>query len=87
MADPSTSSSDYSQDNVAHKAVAKDVPPSPTTSDYPPNHHSNLEEYEESSGRLPFILTYTEVKLLGIAGVSSFVYATTVLPLFQILVA
>ncbi|KAI0768937.1 major facilitator superfamily domain-containing protein [Irpex lacteus] len=75
MADPSTSSSDYSQDNVAHKAVAKDVPPSPTTSDYPPNHHSNLEEYEESSGRLPFILTYTEVKLLGIAGVGFFLDA------------
>jgi PHS family inorganic phosphate transporter-like MFS transporter len=30
-----------------------------------------LEEYEQSGeGRPPFILTYTEVKLLGIAGVS-----------------
>jgi PHS family inorganic phosphate transporter-like MFS transporter len=31
-----------------------------------------LEEYEQSGeGRPPFILTYTEVKLLGIAGVSA----------------
>ena len=30
---------------------------------------SALEEYERD-GRPPFILTYTEVKLLGIAGVS-----------------
>lgn len=31
---------------------------------------SALEEYEQSGeGRPPFILTYTEVKLLGIAGV------------------
>jgi hypothetical protein len=33
---------------------------------------SRLEEFdEEDDGRLPFYLTYTEVKLLGIAGVSS----------------
>lgn len=31
---------------------------------------SALEEYERD-GRPPFILTYTEVKLLGIAGVST----------------
>lgn len=31
-----------------------------------------LEEYEQSGeGRPPFILTYTEMKLLGIAGVSA----------------
>lgn len=34
-------------------------------------HHSELEEYERQNGRPPFILTYTEVKLLGIAGVNS----------------
>lgn len=87
MADPSTSSSDYEQDNGAHKAGAKDAPPSPTTSDYPPNHHSNLEEYEESTGRLPFILTYTEVKLLGIAGVSRLSLPPQSSPSSQILVA
>ena len=38
------------------------------------NHRkSALEEYEQSGdgNRPPFILTYTEVKLLGIAGVSA----------------
>lgn len=34
-------------------------------------HRSNLEEYERADDtRPPFILTSTEVKLLGIAGVS-----------------
>lgn len=33
---------------------------------------SALEEYEQSGGgRPPFVLTYAEVKLLGIAGVSA----------------
>ncbi|KAJ7146565.1 major facilitator superfamily domain-containing protein [Mycena epipterygia] len=37
---------------------------------------SGLEEYElEADGRPPFILTYTEVKLLGIAGVGFFLDA------------
>lgn len=31
---------------------------------------SRLEEFEHDDGRPAFILTYTEVKLLGIAGVS-----------------
>ena len=36
-----------------------------------PEGHSRLEEFEQASdNRPPFILTYTEVKLLGIAGVS-----------------
>lgn len=34
-------------------------------------HHSELDEFERQNGRPPFILTYAEVKLLGIAGVSS----------------
>ena len=34
---------------------------------------SNLEEYEmDNDGKPPFILTYPEVKLLGIAGVRAF---------------
>lgn len=36
----------------------------------PPQGVSRLEEFEESDNRPPFILTYSEVKLLGIAGVS-----------------
>lgn len=37
----------------------------------PRRHNSNLEEYERSSdGRPVFFLTYSELKLLGIAGVS-----------------
>ncbi|KAI0092423.1 MFS general substrate transporter [Irpex rosettiformis] len=66
MAHPSPSSLNHSQD--------KTTPPSPTT-DLNHHHHSNLEEYEESTGRPPFILTYTEVKLLGIAGVGFFLDA------------
>lgn len=37
----------------------------------PPEGRSRLEEYERSAEDKPvFFLTYTEVKLLGIAGVS-----------------
>jgi len=36
---------------------------------------SRLEEFEESDNRPPFILTYSEVKLLGIAGVGFFLDA------------
>lgn len=61
--------SDYSQDNITDKAA----PISPTTEHH---HHSNLEEYDDpTAGRPPFILTYTEVKLLGIAGVGFFLDA------------
>ena len=64
MAHHSSSTSDYSQDNITDKAA----PISPTTEHH---HHSNLEEYDDpTAGRPPFILTYTEVKLLGIAGMS-----------------
>ena len=36
----------------------------------PAVHHSNLEDFErEADVRLPFLLSYREVKLLGIAGV------------------
>lgn len=34
--------------------------------------HRRLEEFERSDSRPPFILTYTELKLLGIAGVRIF---------------
>jgi PHS family inorganic phosphate transporter-like MFS transporter len=45
----------------------------PTTE---PQNHSNLEEYEKSGDdKPPFILTYAEVKLLGIAGVGFFLDA------------
>lgn len=44
--------------------------PTPTRTESA-HHRSQLEEYERSGeGRPPYILTYTEVKLLGIAGVS-----------------
>jgi hypothetical protein len=36
----------------------------------PPQGVSRLEEFEESDNRPPFILTLSELKLLGIAGVS-----------------
>lgn len=37
----------------------------------PASNRSKLEEFErDDDGRPPFILTWTEVKLLGIAGVS-----------------
>lgn len=37
------------------------------------NQHNSLEDYERSGdGRAPFILNYSEVKLLGIAGVGFF---------------
>jgi PHS family inorganic phosphate transporter-like MFS transporter len=40
------------------------------------NAHSKLEEYERSGeGRPPYVLTYPEVKLLGIAGVGFFLDA------------
>lgn len=36
-----------------------------------PRYKSNLEEFErDTSTRPPWVLTFTEVKLLGIAGVS-----------------
>ena len=42
----------------------------PSYSDRPVVHKSNLEEFErEGEARPPFILSYREVKLLGIAGV------------------
>ena len=42
----------------------------PSHSDRPVVHKSNLEEFErEGEARPPFILSYREVKLLGIAGV------------------
>ncbi|KAI0665884.1 MFS general substrate transporter [Trametes maxima] len=49
------------------------VPPHP---EHPTAHKSNLEEYErEGDVRLPFLLSYREVKLLGIAGVGFFLDA------------
>ena len=60
-----------STDDVASRS------PTPTSPDSPRDgrwHKSNLEEYElesEGEGRLPFMLTMPEIKLLGIAGVRS----------------
>ncbi|KAI0088458.1 MFS general substrate transporter [Irpex rosettiformis] len=67
MAHPSPSSSDYSPDQT--------TPTPPTANPTHRHHHSNLEEYEELTGRPPFVLTYTEIKLLGIAGVGFFLDA------------
>ncbi|KAI0330975.1 MFS general substrate transporter [Cubamyces sp. BRFM 1775] len=48
----------------------------PATQDRPATYKSNLEEYErEGDVRLPFLLSYREVKLLGIAGVGFFLDA------------
>jgi PHS family inorganic phosphate transporter-like MFS transporter len=41
----------------------------------PSKGRSRLEEFEQSDDRPPFILTYTEIKLLGIAGVGFFLDA------------
>lgn len=42
----------------------------PSHDDRPAVHKSNLEDFErEADVRLPFLLSYREVKLLGIAGV------------------
>lgn len=53
--------------------MATERPSTPSPSEVA-RHHSELEEYERQNRRPPFILTYTEIKLLGIAGVS-FVFA------------
>ncbi|EJF65579.1 MFS general substrate transporter [Dichomitus squalens] len=53
-------------------APRHDAPPH----DPPPVYKSNLEEFErEGDSRLPFLLTYREMKLLGIAGVGFFLDA------------
>ncbi|KAA1472238.1 MFS general substrate transporter [Dentipellis sp. KUC8613] len=61
-----------------NEKIAVESAPSPTTapdSDAPP-YHSTLEDFERSNeDRPPFILTYAEVKLLGIAGVGFFLDA------------
>lgn len=45
----------------------------PTAAPPQKGNHSNLEELESSADdRPPFVLTYAEVKLLGIAGVGFF---------------
>ena len=50
----------------------------PSHDDPPPVYKSNLEEFErEGNPRLPFLLTYREVKLLGIAGVRPSIYPVT----------
>ncbi|KAI0762151.1 MFS general substrate transporter [Trametes elegans] len=57
-------------------ATARPERSAPAHSDHPPTHKSNLEEYErEGDVRLPFLLSYREVKLLGIAGVGFFLDA------------
>jgi PHS family inorganic phosphate transporter-like MFS transporter len=50
-------------------ALLDSIPP-------PPKGRSRLEEHEQSNeDKLPFVLTYTQVKLLGIAGVGFFIDA------------
>ncbi|KAI0645989.1 MFS general substrate transporter [Trametes meyenii] len=56
-------------------SARQDVPV-PPRSERPTTYKSNLEEYErEGDVRLPFLLSYREVKLLGIAGVGFFLDA------------
>ncbi|PIL29712.1 MFS general substrate transporter [Ganoderma sinense ZZ0214-1] len=55
---------------------AEAVPPPPSYTDRPAVYKSNLEEFErEGEDRPPFVLSYREVKLLGIAGVGFFLDA------------
>lgn len=54
-----------------------------STSD-PTQHGLDLEEFERTDSRPPFILTYPEVKLLGIAGVSFFLLPSIYLTLFRL---
>ncbi|KAI0369643.1 MFS general substrate transporter [Pilatotrama ljubarskyi] len=57
-------------------APARPEVTSPAHLDRPTTYKSNLEEYErESGGRYPFLLSYRELKLLGIAGVGFFLDA------------
>ncbi|KAI0355769.1 MFS general substrate transporter [Trametes cingulata] len=57
-------------------APARSEATSPTHSDRPTTYKSNLEEYErEGDARYPFLLSYRELKLLGIAGVGFFLDA------------
>ncbi|OBZ70548.1 putative metabolite transporter C2H8.02 [Grifola frondosa] len=52
------------------------VPSPPTSQSETHTYRSGLEEYErEGDARLPFLLSYREVKLLGIAGVGFFLDA------------
>ncbi|KAI0060473.1 MFS general substrate transporter [Artomyces pyxidatus] len=63
-------SSSQAGDNPASRT------PSRTEKDAVPPYRSALEEFEdEGADRPPYILTYTEVKLLGIAGVGFFLDA------------
>ena len=48
-------------------------------------HETALEEFERSDGRPAFVLTFTEVKLLGIAGVC-FHFSWTSLKCFNFVV-
>lgn len=53
---------------MSSESAPRHEPPSYT--DRPTVYRSNLEEFErEGEARLPFLLSYREVKLLGIAGV------------------
>ncbi|KII90528.1 hypothetical protein PLICRDRAFT_536373 [Plicaturopsis crispa FD-325 SS-3] len=55
---------------------SQQVPPTGAAGETQGRHRSTLEEYERSGeGRPPFVLTFTEVKLLGIAGVGFFLDA------------
>ncbi|OSC97424.1 MFS general substrate transporter [Trametes coccinea BRFM310] len=57
-------------------ATVRSEPRASAHSDRPTTYKSNLEEYErEGDVRLPFLLSYREVKLLGIAGVGFFLDA------------
>ncbi|KAJ2963042.1 hypothetical protein NUW54_g14304 [Trametes sanguinea] len=57
-------------------ATVRSEPRPSALSDRPTTYKSNLEEYErEGDVRLPFLLSYREVKLLGIAGVGFFLDA------------
>ncbi|KAM5536672.1 hypothetical protein V8D89_009600 [Ganoderma adspersum] len=59
---------------MSSESAPRHDPPSYT--DRPVVHKSNLEEFErEGEARPPFILSYREVKLLGIAGVGFFLDA------------
>ncbi|KAH9859129.1 MFS general substrate transporter [Lenzites betulinus] len=57
-------------------AIAASQSPAPVHSDRPTTFKSNLEDYErEGDVRHPYLLSYREVKLLGIAGVGFFLDA------------
>ncbi|KAI0820053.1 MFS general substrate transporter [Trametes gibbosa] len=57
-------------------AILVPEPSAPVHSNHPTTYKSNLEEYErEGDVRRPYLLSYREVKLLGIAGVGFFLDA------------